>query len=191
MPLPDFENIDYLKSGSPIQKRGCNVISESKILYHLKLFRPILAGTLPLDLFIAEKSDLDIICESTDLSNVEKILLHHYGRFPAFFIGRKEIKNIPSLVCRFVCQDFDFEIFCQPVPVTQQYAYRHMVVEYKLLEKYGEKFRDAIRILKEQGIKTEPAFAMVLGLKGDPYEALLTLEDEFDKGPPGDRSVIP
>ena len=52
-----------------------------------------------------------------------------------------------------------------------------MVIEYKLLQKGGHLFRRRVMELKTRGIKTEPAFALVLGLQGDPYEALLTLEE--------------
>jgi hypothetical protein len=175
-PLPDFKNIEYLKSGSPIQRIGYSILIESKILYHLKSFGPVLTGTLPLDLFIEGKSDLDIICQSADLLTVEKILLNRYGKQPRFSIDHKEIRQIHSLICRFVFKDFPFEIFCQPLPVAQQHGYRHMVVEYKLLLQHGENFRNEILRLKKQNIKTEPAFARLLGLEGDPYDALLNLE---------------
>ena len=51
-----------------------------------------------------------------------------------------------------------------------------MLVEDKLLAQHGEAFRQQIVSLKRQGYKTEPAFALALGLEGDPYLALLTLE---------------
>jgi len=45
--------------------------------------------------------------------------------------------------------------------------------EFQILEKEGEAFKHKIIALKKQGVKTEPAFAKVLDLVGDPYEAIL------------------
>ena len=64
----------------------------------------------------------------------------------------------------------------QACPVSQQRAYRHMVVEARLLELGGEPLQSAIIALKRSGLKTEPAFARCLGIHGDPYLALLALE---------------
>jgi len=76
---------------------------------------------------------------------------------------------------------FEFECFGQPVPVERQYAYRHMLAEHDLLVRYPKMRNEVIR-LKEQGIKTEPAFARLLQLDGDPYEALLGLERRREFG---------
>jgi hypothetical protein len=62
------------------------------------------------------------------------------------------------------------------MPTAQQYAFRHSVVEHAVLRTGGPAWRAAVRRLKEQGLKTEPAFATLLQLPGNPYEALLTLE---------------
>jgi hypothetical protein len=175
--LPEFENISYLKSGSPIQQKTYNLLEYSKILYHLRLFHPVLTGTLPLDLFIAGKSDLDIICQSSDFKSVEKNLLNTFAGYTGFSITQKSIRSVPSLICRFVYEDFPFEIFFQETDVKKQLAYRHLAIEYRLLQNGGETFRRRILELKAQGIKTEPAFAMILGLQGDPYEALLAFEE--------------
>lgn len=49
-----------------------------------------------------------------------------------------------------------------------------MVAEWKILAEKGDSFKQKILELKRSGIKTEPAFAQMLGLKGDPYQAVLT-----------------
>lgn len=49
-----------------------------------------------------------------------------------------------------------------------------MIAEYKILQAKGEEFKQKIIELKKQGIKTEPAFGMLLGLE-NPYEELLKL----------------
>ena len=52
-----------------------------------------------------------------------------------------------------------------------------MIVEYMLLMQHSH-IREEIR-LKENGIKTEPAFAQVLNIEGDPYEGLIVLGQEM------------
>lgn len=181
--LPDFENIAYLKSGSSIQLQAFNLLTDSKILYHLESFKPVLTGTIPLDLFIPGKSDLDIIIQSDRLQIMEQRLLDVFGSKKKLSTKLMMVRKRPTLLCRFMQQNFQIEIFCQPVPVKQQFAYRHMVIEHWLLQTRGEKFRKRILELKKEGMKTEPAFADELKLEGDPYDALLKFEqdDAFKK----------
>jgi hypothetical protein len=58
--------------------------------------------------------------------------------------------------------------------VMEQVAYRHMVVEWNILAANDDNFRGEIIRLKKSGMKTEPAFAQLLQLDGDPYQALLS-----------------
>lgn len=51
-----------------------------------------------------------------------------------------------------------------------------MIIEAEILAQLDNDFRQQIITMKTNGWKTEPAFAQVLGLEGDPYEALLMLE---------------
>lgn len=44
-----------------------------------------------------------------------------------------------------------------------------------MLQLWGEAGHREIRKLKLEGCKTEPAFAAVLGLQGDPYDEMLHL----------------
>jgi hypothetical protein len=176
--LPDFTNIDYLRNGSPTQQQGWKILSVTNALTKLKSFDATLAGTLPLDLYLAD-SDLDIICYAEDLTHFEKYITQAFGMYSGYECTAKNIREAPSVIGRFRYENFLFEIFAQPVPVQSQYAYRHLRIEYFLLEVHGEALRSQVLQLKQAGFKTEPAFAKALHLAGDPYEALLAFEDKI------------
>ncbi|HUD95277.1 DUF4269 domain-containing protein, partial [Sphingobium sp.] len=97
---------------------------------------------------------------------------------PGFTLRRSDDLN--AIICGFVAHGWEFEIFGQPIPVAQQHGWRHYEIERRLLTLGGEAMRDAIMALREQGLKTEPSFARLLGLSGDPYAALLELEAQDD-----------
>lgn len=67
------------------------------------------------------------------------------------------------------------EIFGQPLPVTEQNAYLHLLVEARLLSIGGERAKREIRRLKRAGLKTEPAFTRYFRFEGKPYQTLLQL----------------
>mmetsp|Transcript_1537 Transcript_1537/g.3438 ORF Transcript_1537/g.3438 Transcript_1537/m.3438 type:complete len:224 (-) Transcript_1537:1518-2189(-) len=145
-------------------------------------FRPVLAGTIPLCIDIEGKSDLDILCQvnlsssSHNFDALETLLRREYSSFPNFSVQRGVVRGEPYLLAEFRTAHFPVEIFGQAVPVEQQHAYRHMIIEYELLQRHGETFRKQIIDLKRAGVKTEPAFCQALGLVcDDPYEALLQL----------------
>jgi hypothetical protein len=178
--LPDFVNISYLQHGSALQQSVFRLLQNKKILYHLRPVRPVVAGTLPLNIFIEGKSDIDILGHSNDFETVEKILLTHFSGHDGFFIEKKPIRQQPTLICRFSVNTMPVELFIQDMPVKEQYGYRHMVIEHWLLTKYGEPFRQQVIKLKKKGMKTEPAFATLLHLSGDPYEVLLDFERDAE-----------
>jgi hypothetical protein len=162
--VPDFFDLTYLSKGSAIQRHGFRAIVSSGILNLLKDFNPLVIGTLPLDLF-ADKSDIDIICCCDDPEKLCSIFHHCI---------KKNLSGVDSVIVNFEFDGFDFEIVGQPVPVTEQIAYRHMVVEWNILAANDDAFRGEIIRLKKSGMKTEPAFAQLLQLDGDPYQALLS-----------------
>ena len=90
-----------------------------------------------------------------------------------FIIRDTFINNQETVIASFETAGFKIEIFGQNIPVREQNGYRHMITEYEILQSKGENFRREIIKLKQQGYKTEPAFGLLLGLKGDPYSALL------------------
>ena len=172
MMTPDFFNLSYLAKGSPIQRQGLEVIQQIQVMDILADFDPVLAGTLPLDIFM-EGSDLDFLCHSNDLNELDLLWSKEFGENDDFEIHFHQINSIPSLVAGFTFREFKFELFAQAIPTREQTAYRHMVNEFLILENHDEHFKKEIIRLKRQGIKTEAAFAKVLNLPGDPFEAML------------------
>lgn len=171
----NFLNLDYLKNGSEIQKRIYFILEEHQIFQKLEEYNPILAGTFPININI-ENSDLDIILECDNLDSLKNLLINEFKNQPNFKINTINANEIESLVCNFDLEEFPIEIFAHNKPSQLQNAYLHMIKEYQILLNEGEEFRQKIIQLKEKGIKTEPAFAQLLGLKGNPYQELLDYE---------------
>lgn len=167
-----FDTIEYLKTGTHVQQRAWHILTTCEIMQELRAFTPILAGTIPLNINI-DGSDLDILSCFEDEDEFAKSLNASFSQHEKFTIRKKEIGGIPTIIANFFVDGFEMEVFGQPIPVTEQNGYCHMVIEYKILQLKGEAFRLEIIRLKELGIKTEPAFAKLLGLEGDPYKALL------------------
>lgn len=170
-----FDDIAYLKNGSDKQRRVWQLLSSHDIFEKLAPFDPLLTGTIPIEIDTPD-SDLDIICHCTDTAVFESVLQNLFGTEPNFQLCCKVIGGRPSVVCTFEKEGFVIEIFGQSLPSRQQNAYRHLLIEARMLEEHGPEFRRQIIELKRQGIKTEPAFARLLGLQGDAYAALLELE---------------
>ena len=174
----DFKNIDYLKYGSNIQQLAYRELSELKIMSILKEFQPVLTGTIPLDIAIPS-SDLDISCMVVNHDEFKQMLYNNYAQQSDFSSNTTSKFGIMSSICSFKAQNFEIEIFGQSLRVEEQDAYRHMLIEHKILQKNNENFRKEIIKLKHKGLKTEPAFAKLLHLKGNPYQTILEYEKEL------------
>ncbi|KQM78816.1 diadenosine tetraphosphate hydrolase [Pedobacter sp. Leaf216] len=168
----NFIEISYLKHGNERQKQAFRILTDNKILAKLYAYHPILVGTIPINIDI-ENSDLDVICEVSDKAEFNAELKALFGTEKGFTIS--ESLKFDAIKANFIVDNFEIEIFGQNKPTTQQNAYLHMLVEHKLLLEKGEAFRQEIITLKQKGYKTEPAFAKLLGLEGDPYQELLKL----------------
>jgi hypothetical protein len=167
-------DFSYLALGTARQQEAYRALQNLNIFNILEPYTPVLAGTIPLGIDVPG-SDLDIICEARDLDAFQRVVANAFGAAEAFTIEQKRIGDLPSVVANFYCGYFPVEIFGQARPVNRQNAYRHMIVEARLLEIGGDRARQAIRELKQSGVKTEPAFAQYFNLKGDPYQVLLEL----------------
>lgn len=170
----DFEDINYLRNGTDIQKRSYEILIKTKIFQILEKYSPILVGTIPIGINI-ENSDLDIVCKVENQEEFKSILVENFKQYYDFKIN---IKSSEVIVCNFLIDDIEIEVYGSCLESKKTNGYRHMIIEYKLLNLYGQKFKDEIISLKNKGLKTEPAFAKLLELKGDPYDNLLLLENE-------------
>lgn len=169
----DFKDIEYLKNGNTKQQAAYKVLKEAYVIDKLKKYDPILVGTIPINIDV-DNSDLDIICCYTDKYEFIATLKNEFSQEKKFTIRQNDTPN--NVVCNFFIDNFEIEVFGQNTPTSQQNGYRHMLIEYKILQEKDEAFRQEIINLKKQGIKTEPAFARLLKIEGDPYIELLKYE---------------
>lgn len=172
----DFDNIEYLKSGNEKQIRVYHLLISHRILEILFPFDPILVGTIPIEIDI-ESSDIDIICHVIDEQKFIEKVTSSFSDKEGFKIKQHSGPDHNAVIANFQIDGFAIEIFGQNLPTRQQVSYRHMLIEYEVLIQKGESFRKKIIDLKKQGLKTEPAFALLLGLHGDPYQSLLNYND--------------
>ncbi|PNW28792.1 diadenosine tetraphosphate hydrolase [Formosa algae] len=173
--MKNFRNIEYLKTGNERQQLAYSEIKTYNILETLKKYNPILTGTIPIGIDIPD-SDLDIICECENHSEFSAYLSDVFSNTRDFKVYSTQLNGIDSTIAQFKTDHFLFEIFGQNIPTEKQNAYRHMIIENRILKEKGSKFKQQVIELKANGIKTEPAFAKLLRLNGNPYTELLKLE---------------
>ncbi|AWG26621.1 DUF4269 domain-containing protein [Flavobacterium kingsejongi] len=176
----DFTTLCYLETGNLRQQKAFRVLTDHTILDCISDFDPLLVGTIPIAIDLPS-SDLDIICCWTDKIAFRNVLIAAFSHHEKFRATETIIAEIPTVLCHFILDSFEIEIFGQPLPTRKQSGYRHMLIEHRLLEQKGSGFRQQVVALKAKGHKTEPAFALLLGLLGDPYAALL--EYSFPESP--------
>lgn len=168
-----FRTLDYLKVGTPRQRAVYQAIDSLRIMETWSDYQPTLCGTIPIGIDV-NTSDLDICMhvQEDHFPEVKANMIQYYSHLRGFRIKEYTIQDVPTLKVNFVYQNYEFELFGQPTCVTKQNAYLHMLIEDKLLKQQPLLRRKIIR-LKRMGVKTEPAFCMMLGLQGDAYEQLL------------------
>ena len=175
-----FLDPDYLARGNDRQRAAHGVLAEAGIFETLAAFHPMLSGTIPLAIDVAG-SDLDVLCEVHDFDAFAEALCAAYGHRPDFKISDfKRGRDGPYRTASFSHGGFTVEVFGQAITVTRQGAYRHMIIQARLLDLGGDGLRGEIAALRRGGLKTEPAFARRLGMAGDPYVVLLALEEMDD-----------
>ena len=153
----------------------------AEICAALAPFDPTPIGTPPLALDLPD-SDIDIACHAPDPIAFAEHLWVRFAQADGFSIRQWCDRGRP-VIARFRHRTWFIEIFGAAEPVAVQMGYRHFMIERRLLGLGGAALHAAVLEARKAGAKTEPAFAAVLGLTGDPYAALLALE------PLGDRDL--
>lgn len=165
--MMNFSDHTYLETGNSRQRVVSKILGELNLLAVLAEYRPVLVGTIPIDVDVAN-SDLDIICEMYSREAFGRQVEDHFGHLPAFVVKHTRMQGLPTVVIRFSYHQWPIELFGQAQPAEGQMAFRHMVVEHRVLALADTSFRKDIRRLKREGTKTEPAFARLLNLSGIP-----------------------
>lgn len=148
---------------------------DSGVLLNLKSFGALVTGTFPLDIAI-DHSDIDIVVSTDQLLDLADLLKGLYGGQNGF---KLEV-NSSYIVSEFSFSGFKFEIYAEKTLSCLQDANLHFLIEERLLKLGSEKFKKKIIELKKAGLKTEPAFAQVLNLNGDPYQALINIRKKSE-----------
>ncbi|MFM5410786.1 DUF4269 domain-containing protein [Aeromonas veronii] len=182
---PNWRRLDYLAHGNPRQ-RSAHALLTAGVWDELaaQCADMALVSTLAIGLD-RPGSDLDILCQHPN---------------PAEFAATLEAQgwqasargdNVWLLERTFSCLDQHFansgsdkseanwplELYVTPAPIETLNGWRHLTLMAALLERFGDAFyREVLRLRLEEGLKGEAAMCRLLGLAGDPYEALLTLE---------------
>ncbi|WP_070119498.1 DUF4269 domain-containing protein [Bacillus marinisedimentorum] len=171
-----------MKTGNQKQMNAYKAIDELRILEDLRLYKPVLCGTIPIGIDV-ESSDLDIIMEVKELKSFQQKLYDLYGRQHRFTLEKKMIRERQVVKANFMFKGFMFELFGQDQPVHNQNAYLHTLIEDELLRK-NPPLKNQVITLKKRGYKTESAFCVLLGISGDPYAGLIRygIEEGIIKG---------
>lgn len=170
-----FQNTDYLSHGNQRQRQSFKVLDDLKLFQDLAPYNPIMTGTIPIGIDTPE-SDIDIICRYREIDTFAKRLKELYGKQENFRQSEKVFQGKKSSITSFDYSEFRIEIFAQDMETIKQNAYRHMLIEDRILNLTENRFREEAIDLKLRGRKTEPAFTELLGLNGDPYIEILKLE---------------
>jgi hypothetical protein len=192
---PNWRRLDYLAHGNPRQ-RAAHALLTSGLWDELAAHCSDLALVSTLAIGLDRPgSDLDILCQHPDPAAFAASL----GAIPSAALLNAALlnkerwqasdkgENVWLLARTFPGCDkratgknsasWPVELYVTPAPIETQNGWRHLTLMAALLQRFGDAFyNEVLRLRLEQGLKGEAAMCRLLGLAGDPYAALLTLE---------------
>ncbi|MBL0475432.1 DUF4269 domain-containing protein [Aeromonas veronii] len=182
---PNWRRLDYLAHGNPRQ-RSAHALLTAGLWDELaaQCSDMALVSTLAIGLD-RPGSDLDILCQHADPAEFAATFAEQGWQ------ASPKGDNVWLLERTFSCLDqscadsgcvksdarWPLELYVTPAPIETLNGWRHLTLMAALLERFGDAFyREVLRLRLEESLKGEAAMCRLLGLAGDPYEALLTLE---------------
>ncbi|MFB3947770.1 DUF4269 domain-containing protein [Aeromonas veronii bv. sobria] len=182
---PNWRRLDYLAHGNERQ-RSAHALLTAGVWDELAAQCADLALVSTLAIGLDRPgSDLDILCQHPDPAEFAATFAEQGWQASA------KGDNVWLLERTFSCLDQHFansgsdkseaswplELYVTPAPIETLNGWRHLTLMAALLQRFGDAFyQEVLRLRLEEGLKGEAAMCRLLGLAGDPYAALLTLE---------------
>ncbi|MGL5812589.1 MAG: DUF4269 domain-containing protein [Aeromonas sp.] len=172
---PNWRRFDYLAQGNPRQ-RSAHALLTSGLWGELAAQCQDLALVSTVAIGLDQPgSDLDILCQHRNPAAFAERLgrrgwrLRDKGR--QIWLAEQTLAGPDG-------HSWPVELYITTDPVQTRHGWRHLSLMAALLERFGHDFYLAVLHLRQgAGLKGEAAICRLLDLPGDPYQALLTLED--------------
>lgn len=126
-------------------------------------------------------SDLDILCQHPDPAAFAATFADQGWQASAkgdnIWLLERVFPCAADSGCDNRIASWPLELYVTPAPIETLNGWRHLTLMAILLQRFGDAFyREVLHLRLEQGLKGEAAMCRLLGLAGDSYAALLTLE---------------
>lgn len=171
---PNWRRLDYLAQGNERQRSAHALLSAGVWDELGRLCDDVaLVSTLAIGLD-RPGSDLDILCQHPAPAALAARLASEGWQVSDKSDGvwlAEQTRTGPD------GSPWPLELYITPAPIETRNGWRHLSLMAALLAHFGEPFhQEVLRLRLDEGLKGEAAMCRLLGLGGDPYEVLLTLE---------------
>lgn len=170
----DWRRLDYLAYGNPRQ-RSAHALLTIGVWDALTAQCSDLALVSTVAIGLDRPgSDLDIVCQHPEPATFATTLAAQGWRVAQkgahIWLAEQTVTGADG-------HPWPLELYLTPAPLERLNGWRHLSLMAALLERFGAAFyHQVLRLRLDEGLKGEAAMCHLLGLAGDPYAALLTLE---------------
>ncbi|MBW3809097.1 DUF4269 domain-containing protein [Aeromonas hydrophila] len=170
----DWRRLDYLVHGNPRQRSAHALLTAGvRDALAAQCSDLALVSTVAIGLD-RPGSDLDIVCQHPEPAAFAATLAAQGWRVvqkgAGIWLAEQTLTGADS-------HPWPLELYLTPDPLERLNGWRHLSLMAALLERFGVAFyHQVLRLRLDEGLKGEAAMCHLLGLAGDPYAALLTLE---------------